>query len=167
MVQSKSLFSDCQRVVQQIGCFFVLVLISTERDKEVRLSAEEKTLTWQSRTHLYTSANMFSMVATSGWVWPDDFSRSSRACGDISSSVHTIGPGSFAFVAAPPPVCRAVLPPRIGPGTRTGSPGCAAFEGGPESRSRPAGRRRLRCCDEAETLRKEKEKVCLAEGRAE
>lgn len=29
------------------------------------------------------------MVATSGWVWPEDFSRSSNACGDkINFSVY-------------------------------------------------------------------------------
>lgn len=33
--------------------------------------------------HLYTSASIFSMVATSGCVWPEDFSRSSKACWDI------------------------------------------------------------------------------------
>lgn len=44
-------------------------------------------------THRYTSANIFSMVATSGWVWPDDFSRSSKACWDVSEItwLHLIG----------------------------------------------------------------------------
>lgn len=36
--------------------------------------------------HLYTSASILSMVATSGWVWPEDFSRSSKACGDTMRS---------------------------------------------------------------------------------
>lgn len=31
---------------------------------------------------------MLSMVATSGWVWPEDFSRSSKACGDTTRSFH-------------------------------------------------------------------------------
>lgn len=30
--------------------------------------------------YLYTRARMFSIVATSGWSWPDVFSRSSKAC---------------------------------------------------------------------------------------
>lgn len=34
MVHSKSFFSDCQRVVQQISCFFVFVLISEEKGKK-------------------------------------------------------------------------------------------------------------------------------------
>lgn len=50
------------------------------------------------------------------------------------------------------PVCRAVRPPRTGPGTRTGSPGCEASGGERESRSRPAAPRPLRCCDAAATL---------------
>lgn len=44
MVHSKSLLPDCQRVVQQIGGFFVLVLISEEQDKEIKgasLSADD------------------------------------------------------------------------------------------------------------------------------
>lgn len=34
----------------------------------------------QTQTDLYTRARMLSMVATSGWSWPEVFSRSSRAC---------------------------------------------------------------------------------------
>lgn len=50
------------------------------------------------------------------------------------------------------PVCRAAQQPHIFPGTHTGWPSCEAFEGGPESRIRPAGLQPLHCCDEAGTL---------------
>lgn len=43
-----------------------------------------------NRPHLYTSASIFSMVATSGWVWPEDFSRSSKACWHIESPVNSL-----------------------------------------------------------------------------
>lgn len=55
------------------------------------------------------------------------------------------------------PACKVVQRPRIVPATRTGLPGCEAFEGGQESRSRPAGLRLLHCCDEAGTLSSNKQ----------
>lgn len=56
------------------------------------------------------------------------------------------------------PVCRVARRPRIVPGKRTGWPGCGASEGGRESRSRPAEQRLLRCCDEAETLSRQRQR---------
>lgn len=46
----------------------------------------------------------------------------------------------------PGPVCRGAQPPRIGPGTRTGSPGCGGSSDGLGSHSLPAGQQPPQHC---------------------